>query len=87
MVYRLPFLLLIFAALGCTGCASSDPVVVEKPISTSIDVWDCRGDRPRRVTPEDENDPLSPHVTGLALPENGKGLNDIAAGAQGTQKP
>jgi len=80
---RLPFLLSVLAALGCAGCAS-DPVV-EKPISASIDVWDCRGNRPRRLTPAD-NDPLFPRVSGLALPQNGKGLDDLSARSPAVQK-
>lgn len=84
MCYRLPILLLVLAALCCAGCAS-DPVV-EKPVSTSIDVWDCRGNRPRRVTPDD-NDPLLPHVFGLSLPQDGKGLNDISVREPEARKP
>jgi len=82
---RLPFLLLAFAPLACTGCASSEPVV-EKPLSTSLDVWDCRGEHPRRVT-QDDKDPLCPHVSSFVFPQDGKGLNDIFVKEPDAQKP
>lgn len=75
MHHRLPLLLPVFAALSCAGCASSESAP-EKPISMSIDVWDCRGEHPRRIT-QDDKDPLYPHVSSLVFPQNGKGLNDI----------
>ena len=87
MLCRLSLLLFAFAALGCMGCASSDDPGSEKMISASIDVWDCRGDRPRRVTP-DANDPLSPHFSGLEFPQDGTGLGDLfSAGEPDAQKP
>ncbi|MBO4491065.1 MAG: hypothetical protein J5944_06870 [Lentisphaeria bacterium] len=86
MLCRLSFLLFAFAALGCTGCASSDPGS-EKTISMSLDVWDCRGDCPRRVTPDD-SDPLFPHFSGLEFPQDGTELNDLfSAGKPDAQKP
>lgn len=60
------------AALLCAGCAAKN-----EPPTTTLEVWDCRGDRPKRLS--GNGDPLTPHFTGMELPNNGRYINETAA--------
>ena len=56
------------AALLGAGCAA-DP---EPPISVELVVWDCRSERPKRLTGGDN---LTPNFVGMELPKNDADLN------------
>ena len=65
------------AALFCAGCAASP-----KPsISVTLDIWDCRGDRPKRL---EDSGIMTPNFAGVQLPQNGNSLNDLT---ESSEKP
>ena len=57
------------AALFCAGCAASP----QPSISVTLDIWDCRGDRPKRL---EDSGIMTPNFAGLKLPQNGNSLNN-----------
>lgn len=64
----------LFAALVffCSGCTAKEGLVSY----SRFEVWDCRGERPRRIMSSDSpsaetffsNDPMVPHFSGLKAP-------------------
>ena len=46
MPTRLAYSLIAASILLCAGCASSD--TTQKPLF-ELEIWDCRGDKPRRI--------------------------------------
>ena len=64
----------LFAAsvFFCSGCAEKEGLVSY----SQFEIWDCRGERPRRIMSSDSTsadsrfskDPLIPHFTGLKAP-------------------
>ena len=64
-----PYLLVILLVLLTAGCASN-PKPPEQPFK--IEIWDCRGDKPRRVEEVDHSkgsDPLIPHFSAPVIPD------------------
>lgn len=58
------------AALFCAGCAAAP-----KPsISVTLDIWDCRGDRPKRLA---DDDIMGPNFADMKLPRNSGSLNEL----------
>ena len=65
------------AALFCAGCAAPP-----KPaISVTLDIWDCRGDRPKRL---EDSGIMTPNFAGVQLPQDGNSLNDLT---ESSKKP
>ena len=65
------------AALFCAGCAASP-----KPsISVTLDIWDCRGDRPRQL---EGSDIMTPNFAGVKLPQNDNSLNNLYESSEKT---
>lgn len=56
----------------CSGCTEKEGLVSH----SQFEIWDCRGERPRRIMSSDSpsadtffsNDPMVPHFSGLKLP-------------------
>ena len=68
----LPTGISIALILCCSGCAT----VTEKSVSTRFEIWDCRGEQPRRIAESDSpslpplfaDDPLIPPFGAPKLP-------------------
>ena len=72
--YRLLYALIAFSALFAAGCASDNDRV---DLAAELEIWDCRGDQPRRISgnqtpldPSDRSDPLIPRFSGITLPND-----------------
>jgi len=66
---RISFYAAIAVAISFgAGCASRS-----EPPSTALEVWDCRGDRPKRLS---GGDVMAPRFAGMELPRDGKIVDD-----------
>ena len=77
--YCLFYPLIAFSALFAAGCASDNDRV---GLATEVEIWDCRGDQPRRISgnqtpldPADCSDPLIPRFGGIVLPNDENALS------------
>ncbi len=64
--------LLAFSLFFCSGCTEKEGLVSH----SQFEIWDCRGERPRRIVGSDSStpdtffsaDPILPHFSGLKAP-------------------
>ena len=68
MSSRFAYPLLAASTLLCAGCASPD--APETPVF-ELEIWDCRGDKPRRIDERshDAGDALVPHFAAPVVSE------------------